>query len=143
MRDAARLAVLAACLATVPVLAGPLDALLGTGANTIPAPEQVFRMRAVGGGQPRLELDIAPGYYLYRDTLRVTATDGGPVALELPPGESVRDAHYGTVAVLRGRVPVPAALPAPPASVTVDYQGCAQDRLCYAPARRTLTVDPA
>lgn len=144
MGSVLRAAALAAgCAVLGSALAGPLDALLGRGEDATPAPEQVFLMRAVGGARPRLELDIADGYYLYRDKLRVTRADGRPVTLDLPPGQPMQDAHFGTVDVLRGRISAPVTLPAATESITVDYQGCAQDRLCYAPARRILAMDPA
>lgn len=148
MRERAGAAVVLALLAGAPG-ANPLDALLGPDMpQSLPA-ERAFAMRVVPDGPgARLELDIAPGHYLYRDKLRVrSARDGADLPLRLPPGERVHDAGFGDVEVYRGRLAIaidPITGPYNPTEeIEVHYQGCADGRLCYAPARRVLRLGPA
>lgn len=148
MRERAAVAALLALLAGAPG-ANPLDALLGTDTpQTLPA-ERAFAMRVVPDGPgARLELDIAPGHYLYRDKLRVRPARGGAdVPLRLPPGVRLHDAAFGDVEVYRGRLAIALGRVTgpdnPDEEIEVHYQGCADGRLCYAPARRVLRLDPA
>lgn len=148
MRKRAGVAVLLALLAGAPG-ANPLDALLGPDTpQTLPA-QRAFAMRVVPDGPgARLELDIAPGHYLYRDTLRVRPAHGGAYfPLRLPPGVRVHDAGLGTVEVYRGHLAIGlgdlSGPDSPIGEIEVHYQGCADGRLCYAPARRVLRLDPA
>ena len=94
------------------------------------------------------EFVIAPGYYLYRDRLRVTlkAPAGGSLAaLELPPGEVKDDPYAGRQVVYhhafsaRQAISLPAAT-ADPVQLEVVWQGCADAGLCYPPVRRTFTL---
>jgi thiol:disulfide interchange protein DsbD len=88
---------------------------------------------------------VAPRYYLYRDKIAVTAMTpglalGGP---ELPAGEMKDDPEFGPVPILRdsvrARVPVLVQPPdAVAAEITLSYQGCAEDGICYPPIRKTL-----
>lgn len=145
MRERAALAAVLLMFAGAPG-AGPLDALLDPGARqTLPA-ERAFAMRVVADGRDtRLELDIAPGYYLYRDKLRVRlAGADADMALRLPPGARVQDEGFGSVEVYRGRLDIALGRMAMQdnhsGEIEVSYQGCAEGRLCYPPARRVLRV---
>ncbi|WP_051464816.1 protein-disulfide reductase DsbD [Carnimonas nigrificans] len=92
-------------------------------------------------------IEIHPGYYLYRDRIHLKAADndltlGDP---ELPAGEFKSDRFMGDVSVFHQQLVFHAPIKqrngeAP--KVTLDYQGCAEKGLCYAPEHRTLTVDP-
>jgi len=133
--------VLGAVLAT-PVAAGGLADLLGAPAAVL-LPQQAFgpQLQVVDDGRVQLRFSIAPGYYLYRDRLRVTGGDGQALPITLPAGESYQDPEFGAVAVLRGELSIdlPAAI-ARGALVDVRYQGCAEGRLCYAPVQLRLQV---
>lgn len=95
----------------------------------------------------RVEWTIAPGYYLYRHTLAVTA-DSTTVQLgppELPPGEPQVDEEYGDTVVYRDNVAltVPFTRGTPAAGdlpLTVRFQGCKEDSLCYPPQAVATTV---
>ncbi|WP_440940392.1 protein-disulfide reductase DsbD domain-containing protein [Immundisolibacter sp.] len=133
--------VLGAVLAT-PVAAGGLADWLGAPAPVL-QPQQAFgpQLQAVGDGRAQLRFSIAPGYYLYRDRLRVTGSDGQALPVTLPAGEPYQDPEFGAVTVLRGelRIDLPATV-GPGASLDVRYQGCAEGRLCYAPVQLRLQV---
>lgn len=105
-------------------------------------PEQAFRLQVQehGDGQVRLQWDIAPGYYLYRD--RIQASGEGLGTVDKPRGETKADPNFGTVEVYHDAVEV--RIDAGSARrMTVTWQGCAEDGLCYPPERREIALqDP-
>lgn len=132
---------LAGLMLSSPASAG-LAELLGTRPATL-SPEQAFAPHLLAGADGKLQVrfHIAPGHYVYRDRLQLTATDGAPLKMELPPGESYDDPEFGRVAVLRGVQAINIDMPARPGvAVELRYQGCAEGRLCYTPVRLRLSV---
>jgi thiol:disulfide interchange protein DsbD len=134
--------------------AGPLSRMvdkIGPAAADAPlAPEQAF--------QPAVELldpfriavtwTVAPGYYLYRDSLKVAGD--GPVAQPgpptIPPGEPKWDEHFGDVKVfydsVRMEVPLARANPrAGTAELQLAFQGCKENSICYPPGEIAVLVD--
>ncbi|MFP5507155.1 MAG: protein-disulfide reductase DsbD, partial [Gammaproteobacteria bacterium] len=95
--------------------------------------------------------DIAKGYYLYRDKLRVELADGAGVtlhALALPAGKVKDDETFGRVEVyydaVEARVPLSrTGTAAQPLRVKLAYQGCAEAGICYPPQTKTLDVQLA
>jgi thiol:disulfide interchange protein DsbD len=113
-------------------------------------PEDAFRLKAEYTGSRSLVLDweIAEGYKLYRDQVKVTI-EKGDAALQvpvLPAGERVSDPSTGELSEVyhdRLRLEVPLVKAEGSFTVQVTYQGCAEDGLCYAPFNRLYRVDPA
>ncbi len=138
MRAAAAL-MLALAAAPLPALelAEPLD------------PELAFVLRARAEGPNGVELrwDIAEGYYLYKDKIRVTALSadhrlGEP---ELPPGREIEDEFFGRQEVYRGRVSLRVPISRTPAAgsellLAVQSQGCADLGVCYPVQREERRV---
>jgi len=100
-----------------------------------------------------LHFDIAPGYYLYRQSLKISTPSGSVLVLELPPGETIEDEYFGKSEVYYGQLDAQAL--AAPATATatatatanddslllfVEYQGCAAERYCYPPQRKELLL---
>lgn len=142
MADRLALALVMGLAWAVAAGAAPFAGLLGRA--EVLAPEQAFGMRLTGVAEhARLELDIAPGYSLYRDKLRARVPGGAALSLVLPPGTRVRDDPLGATEVYRGAQVIEAPLPRGTRTVEVEYQGCAERRLCYPPARRLLRVGGA
>lgn len=122
----------------------------GTGGGQFLPLEQAFPVDARAAG-PRLlevEFDVQPGYYLYRDKFDFKLPADSAVRLagpQIPAGEWKEDAEFGRVEVNKGRTTVrlpieqrpPGGLSLP---LTVSYQGCAEDGICYPPATTTLTL---
>lgn len=86
---------------------------------------------------------IAPGYYLYRDRIKITA-GGADVAAPLS-GNSVSkdDPTFGTTVIFHDEVAatVPGrAIQAGAGELLVTYQGCQEGGICYPPLTRH--VDP-
>jgi thiol:disulfide interchange protein DsbD len=111
--------------------------------------DAAFRFGAVPSGPDRVRLvwEIADGYYLYRERVKVgiESPSASLGALEMPPGQIKNDEFFGkqevyhhelaaTMSVIRSSN---AALRLP---LKVTYQGCADAGLCYPPVTKTLMV---
>ncbi len=130
----------------------PLFGAAPGGASDAPPlpPEQAFAIEAIAGDGNTLLLRLtpAPGYYLYRDKTTLKLDGGAGIALgapRWPPGTAHRDEHFGEVVVYfdQAEVPVPVqrthANPVE-ATLTIGFQGCQTDGICYPPMTRTLPV---
>jgi thiol:disulfide interchange protein DsbD len=126
-----------------------LDRQASSGSQFL-SPDEAFRFRAEAAGADavRLTWQIAPGYYLYRDRLKVGSPDPKVQlgALVLPTGQSKTDEYFGTQQVYHNELiaTLPVARAAGSAvlelPVKVTYQGCAEAGLCYPPITQTLNV---
>ncbi len=163
----------AAAVAAVPATAGAAvgAATAGAGGPQTPAADTGFSLRRLLGGEPRTEggflpmaqafvlgatspspdrviltWQVADGYYLYRDKIKVTAPDGAATlgALATPAGEVHTDEYFGEQVVFRGDVEVIVPVSAPPGTrelaLDVAFMGCADAGLCYPPTTQRLTV---
>jgi len=112
------------------------------------APEQAFnaQVRVADAHTLQLQVDIAPGYHLYRERLHLAAVPQ-TVALgtpTLPAGRVVHDDNLGRdveiyEGQLRVNVPVP-QVPSADFQLQVDSQGCADAGLCYPPQQQHWRV---
>jgi thioredoxin:protein disulfide reductase len=124
------------------VLASPAGA--GAYGNFL-EPGQAFRLAAepVATGRVALQWQIAPGYYLYRDRMKVTAVPANVRAtVTAPPGTAKQDPNYGTVEVYHEQVRLDVSAPGATA-LEVTWQGCAEAGLCYPPEQRTFALAAA
>ncbi|MCW3696684.1 protein-disulfide reductase DsbD N-terminal domain-containing protein [Burkholderia cenocepacia] len=109
------------------------------------SPEQAFRVRMTEEpGTVVLHFAIADGYRLYGDRFRVASDDGRAHlgAIQHGTGKVVADLSAGhPVEVFERevtlRVPVKAR---EMFGLTVTYQGCAINQICYPPMQRTFPV---
>lgn len=103
-------------------------------------PEDAFALSVSQDGDGALVLTwrIADGYYLYRSNFAAEA-DGQSLPLSLPAGETYEDPYFGTGQIYRQDVT--ARLDAQGQPVTLHWQGCQQDGICYAPQSVRLDVD--
>jgi len=125
-----------------PAVAGASDGL--------PLPEaQAFGFEAIVDTPDRLLLRFtpAPGYYLYRDntTVALDAPGARAGAIAWPPSKSHYDEHFGDVQVYFDQVDAPLPLlrtgaGAMPATLTVTFQGCQEEGICYPPMTRTVAL---
>lgn len=113
-------------------------------------PSSAFTLRAELGSarQVRLEWGIAKGYKLYRESVKVSAEGGADAlgAAVMPKGIMVKDPTTGEqVEIYHDRlvVPVPLGVSGKPFTMRVEYQGCAEDGLCYPPVISSFRVDPS
>lgn len=103
-------------------------------------PEDAFALtvRQDEDGVLRLYWRIADGYYLYRSTFAAEA-QGRSLPLTLPEGETYEDPYFGEGQIYREEVT--ASLENPGEPVTLHWQGCKQDGICYAPQGVRLDAD--
>ena len=136
-------------------VAGPLGRLLsGIATGTVPKDEplpvlEAFRYRTelTDPFTLRVLWTIAPGYYLYRHTLNAetssTAVQLGPPALAA--GVPKFDEEYGDTQVFydEAAMTVPLSRSGPEAlnlPLTIRFQGCKEDSICYPPQAIATTV---
>ena len=95
------------------------------------------------GNRLLIALDIADGYYLYRDKLSWQVSEGKLGQVQLPSGERHNDAFFGQTEVFYQSVDFAIPLLEIPAKsvLTLSYQGCTEG-LCYPPASKQITLQP-
>ncbi|WP_246480429.1 protein-disulfide reductase DsbD [Inhella gelatinilytica] len=120
-----------------------LLAALGVGAEEFLEPDQAFKLTARSQGAAlTLQFEIAPGYYLYREQLRVADAAGVAAAIRLPDGKRKFDETFQKeVEVYRDRLTVEVLQAGAVDEWRVTAQGCADKGLCYPPI--TVVLKPA
>lgn len=123
--------------------------LLGDDNQALPE-DQAFKVAALRDGNYLVvRLTPAYGYYLYQAKIKVLASADSGIrlgAMQLPKAEPYADESFGDVQVYFNQIEV--RIPwlsenTPPAHVplTVHFQGCKKDGICYPPMTRELQVD--
>jgi thiol:disulfide interchange protein DsbD len=113
--------------------------------------DQAFVLSTSSDSADRITLrwDIADGYYLYRDKVKVVSTDGTAQfgQPDIPGGKTQHDDYFGEQVVffgeMRADVPVATKPGTREVALTVTYQGCADAGLCYPPIKKQLIVELA
>ncbi len=119
-------------------------------AQPLPA-NQAFTLTAFMDQNKELVLqwNIAPGYYLYRDQIKLTATHDSAAkigAVTLPEGQEKRDDLHGIFQSYTGSLTVHVPTAAPQSgrlSLNIGFQGCSSAGFCYPPIKDSLTVNLA
>jgi len=116
-------------------------------------PDQAFILSAKLDANNIIQSHIllAKNIYLYRDKIRIALVDGvghslGPISL--PRGKQKDDPFLGPMEVIYDQVSV--SIPVISTADASDqfllsygYQGCVEDRICYPPVTKYLSVDAA
>ncbi|MFZ2987204.1 protein-disulfide reductase DsbD domain-containing protein, partial [Ideonella sp.] len=130
-------------------LAGAMALVLGMGGPATAAeflePEQAFKLSVEAADEKvlRVHVSIAPGYYLYRESVQFSAADAELGAFELPKGKVKFDATFQKdVETYRNslQVDVPVSRSAAQLTLLTSIQGCADAGLCYPPLPATWKV---
>lgn len=129
-----------------------LDSLAGLGGsgadgNEPLSPEEAFKPSIqVQGDRITLHWDIAQGYHLYRDRIKVALvdTDAQIQSAQLDPGILDNDPTLGKVYIFHTQAN--AVLTLKPgqqttAQLVTSYQGCAELGLCYPPQTMAWTIN--
>ncbi|OTG92260.1 protein-disulfide reductase DsbD [Acinetobacter sp. ANC 3813] len=105
------------------------------------SPEEAFPLTVMSSAAQQAELswNIPPNYYLYQHKISVQQ-GSQPLALNMPPAESLHDDNFGQVQVyydqLQLQIPTQASQ-----QYHVTWQGCAKDRVCYPPQNIDFQTD--
>ena len=125
---------------------------LGSGIDepALPA-EQAFRFEAIATSPTQVlaRWTMPKGYYLYRDKTVLIAGHGADVELghpTWPAGVDHVDEHFGNVVVYFDQVELPLPMrrangAAQSMPLTVEFQGCKENGICYPVMQRTVNVD--
>ena len=125
------------------------SSLGGSNQSEFPPPDEVFfpDVFAVDGNTIEVGSRIIPGFYLYKNKISVNVVGDKARAgsLELPKGKVHTDEFFGEQEVyydeVMARLSIARATPeAMDLKLEVNYQGCADDGLCYVPLTRVMTV---
>ncbi len=93
--------------------------------------------------QLTLNWQIRPGYYLYRQQIKLVPQQATLGTFELPAGLKHQDEFFGEVAVFKQplALTIPLLQVGANASLSVTYQGCAEAGFCYPPETRVIPLD--
>ena len=125
------------------------SSLGGSNQSEFPPPDEVFfpDVFAVDGNTIEVGIRIIPGFYLYKNKISVNVVGDKARAgsLELPKGKVHTDEFFGEQEVyydeVMARLSIARATPeAMDLELEVNYQGCADDGLCYVPLTKVMTV---
>lgn len=114
-------------------------------------PAQAFRpaVEAISSDQLKVHFDVQPGYYLYKTKLAIEPTGLMPADVQLIPGTlpaglTKDDPNFGPTEIYQEPIDWPVQLRGGqrPFNLTlsVRYQGCASQGICYPPEVALLTV---
>ena len=145
------MAIAVTLIGAAPAFSAPGDFAQPTGSMSFLPPHLAFKPSATALNSDQIEVrfDIQPGYYLYRSKLAVEATGLVPAdvrvtAGELPPGIQKDDPNFGLTEIYTEPLTWPVTISGGqrPLSLTlsVRYQGCASQGICYPPEVVLLPV---
>ncbi|MCB1582453.1 MAG: hypothetical protein KDI92_05260, partial [Xanthomonadales bacterium] len=111
-----------------------------------PPPDEAMKVtfQVVNDEMVRVQFDLIQDVYLYKNAFGFTGEDVlvDQQLLTLPKGKEKNDPAFGLVEVYYGSVgvdvPVTAAGVAP--KLTVKYQGCVENFICYPPQRKIFDL---
>lgn len=98
----------------------------------------------VNAHQIVLTWQIAPGYYLYQDRLKVQALNTSKAAIApitLPAGHEKSDAIRGKYQAYSDRLVIPVSVSGSVLNLKIDYQGCSSAGFCYPPMSKYLHIN--
>lgn len=126
--------------------------LLGTAASAqaedfLP-PDQAFASQLDLSSDPaqlQANWDIAPGYYLYRSSVKLSVNGQSQPLHFVTASQLKDDPYFGPTEIFHDQLSMTADIPAGTASpyqVELVYQGCAEAGLCYSPQTKRLSFTP-
>lgn len=92
--------------------------------------------------QVLLHWQIAPGYYLYRQQIKIVPQNAQLAPVTLPSGLAHHDEFYGETSIFRTTLQLPIELLSTKgeALLLVSYQGCADAGFCYPPETQKIPL---
>ncbi|HDJ1438117.1 TPA: protein-disulfide reductase DsbD [Serratia rubidaea] len=95
------------------------------------------------GQQLTLNWQIRPGYYLYRQQIKLVPQQARLADFSLPQGIAHKDEFFGETEIYQQQLQLPLTLlqATENARLSVTYQGCAAAGFCYPPETRVIPLD--
>ena len=112
-------------------------------------PDQAFKVTSLvkdNGKTIIIDFKIAKDYYLYHDKIKIKLKNAGGAKIEkikLPKGKIKDDPFFGKTEVHKKSFQAQVfitGIAAESAMLNVEYQGCAEQGICYAPARKNFPI---
>lgn len=145
MNKAMFLAAVTTAALVIPSLAGAQQSFGRYGSDEPLEADVAFRASMMTGrdGTVLMRWDMPAGYLLYRNKIKFFPSGGVVIRdVRAPSGEMKNDPIMGNVEIYRDSVTIAVRRtnPAQAGALTVKYQGCAEDTICYPPMTRTYQV---
>ncbi|WP_374829739.1 protein-disulfide reductase DsbD [Paenochrobactrum pullorum] len=117
-----------------------ISSVINATASPLPV-DEAFRLQILSADDHKLVVswNIHDGYYLYKDHIEATDIQGNKLVIDAPEGIMKDDPTFGAMQVYFNRTTVSFDLKNDQ-PVTLTYQGCQNDGICYRP--ETRTIDP-
>lgn len=89
-------------------------------------------------------IKIAPEYYLYKNKINAHTIQNKNIKINLPKGEYHTDEYFGEQQVFREylKFNIPLSIDEHISAISVSYQGCADNGLCYSPQIKRVNLTP-
>jgi thiol:disulfide interchange protein DsbD len=112
-------------------------------------PEVAFKLSLIAIDTQNIQANftIVSGHYLYKERIKFSVASPTEINIAevfLPAGEIKEDANFGKQEVYHHDFKVNIKLSAASKSavnINASYQGCSEKGLCYAPIKKTISVD--
>jgi len=92
----------------------------------------------------KIELNNAPGYYTYKDKLKVSFEPSTKIEITYPQGDIKEDEFFGKQEVYFGKQIITILLKdrvLTDQKIRIDYQGCSEKGLCYPPSTHIINLE--
>lgn len=120
-----------------------LNAILGEQDSLLKV-EEAFELSVdIVDDKALVKFDIADGYYMYSERMHISSPDAELGELYIPEGKVKDDPYLGLTQVHYNFLEASAVILQANGDFTlvVDYQGCAEDRLCYPPTTTEVKLN--
>ncbi len=113
--------------------------------NLLPADDAFSFQASVVDENILLEWNIADGYYLYKEKIKISSDFSSQLGTaKFPEAEIIDDEFFGKIGTYRGNVMV--AVPildgdAKSVLLSITFQGCADLGVCYPPITKSVALD--
>ena len=86
--------------------------------------------------------DVAPGYYLYKERIKIKGDKMTLNNISLPEGLDHYDEFFGAQEIFKNKININIDISSisADANLSVAYQGCAEKGLCYPPKVKHISI---
>lgn len=120
-----------------------LDALIGQEEKLLTVEEAFLPTVEILDDEVLVKFEIKKGYYLYKTRFAIHSNQAILGKINLPNGIEKDDPYFGLTQVYKKfiefSVPIE-SVKNNPFTLQIDYQGCAEDRLCYPPTSKNFPL---